>query len=582
MERDRGSWTDSLGTGKSLGLLLLAVLCITVPFAGKAFHLDDTILIRLAQEQLRDPLSLGLPDYGFGGDFFARYHDTHPPLVAVLLALLIRVFGGASETGLHLAFIAFPALGAGSMFFLGRRFTRHPLTASLLLVVTPGFMVMSQSVMTDVPSLSLWLAAIAAYVFGADRDDFRLLVLAGAFMALAMLTTYQSFSLIPLLLLYAILARRIRLRTLLPLAAALAAFAGVFAFYYLVTGGPPKLSYSIGVSMEPSFVANKVLSAVSVLGGAIVFPAMLAVGLLKGRKEYLYLALVLAALLALFLLRGPSGQYTVVSAVLQAVFYAGGILVVYRLVNTGIDAVLSGSLGSKPQSEPGEERKVRVAKTGERRTHADTAGDTKDGDTIFLVLWFLGVLTYCILLLPYASTRYLLPFFPPVILLFLRFAESIFPARSAWTRFAVAAVALTALAGLAAAVADFQLSGVYRDFARSEAQSLQAGGRRLWFAGEFGLRYYLEEQGARYLTRTEDTPAPGDHVILSHDLIAYYLSSELKQRLVLERSVPFPTSWPVRDEDRGSRAGFYDQFHGNLPWSLSASPIETIDIYVVR
>lgn len=35
-------------------------------------------------------------------------------------------------------------------------------------------------------------------------------------------------------------------------------------------------------------------------------------------------------------------------------------------------------------------------------------------------------------------------------------------------------------------------------------------------------------------------------------------------------------------EDRGSQAIFYDQFHGNLPWSLSTAPKETIDIYKVR
>lgn len=296
----------------------------------------------MAQEQLKDPLSLGLPDYGFGGDFFSRYYDTHPPLITGYLTLLIKAFGGASETVLHLGFIIFPALAAVSMFFLARRFTDSPLVAALLLIITPGFMVMSQSIMTDVPALSLWLAAIAAHIYALDRDDNKLLVLASAFLALAVFTTYQSFSLIPLLLLYAFLKRRITVRNLLPLGVALIMFAGVFIYYYTVTGGPPKLSYAIGLNLAPSFIANKILSSVSVLGGAIGFPVILTVGLLRGKREYLYFAAVLATLLIFFLFKTDTGQYTTVSAILQAVFYAAGVLIIYRFINEGIDAALSG------------------------------------------------------------------------------------------------------------------------------------------------------------------------------------------------------------------------------------------------
>lgn len=166
--------------------------------------------------------------------------------------------------------------------------------------------------------------------------------------------------------------------------------------------------------------------------------------------------------------------------------------------------------------------------------------------------------------------------------MFVRYARTVFPEWRQWTRFAAAAVACTAIAGLATSIADYRLSGVYRDFAQTVSPTLQADNHRIWFAGEFGLRYYLEESGAKYLTRTDNSPVAGDQVILSHDLIAYYLSDDLKKRLVFERNISYPASWPVRVEDRESRAGFYDQFHGNLPYSLSAEPIESIDIYTVN
>lgn len=76
--------------------------------------------------------------------------------------------------------------------------------------------------------------------------------------------------------------------------------------------------------------------------------------------------------------------------------------------------------------------------------------------------------------------------------------------------------------------------------------------------------------------------AAGDQVVLSHGLIAYFISDDLKNRLQFERSVDYPSAWPIRIEDPGSQAGFYDQFHGYLPYSLSSDPIETIDIYRVK
>ncbi|MHB8923505.1 MAG: ArnT family glycosyltransferase, partial [Thermoleophilia bacterium] len=394
----QGAEARAPATRTSLAWLLLAVGGITLPFIYKAFHLDDTIFIRLAQQMLRDPLAPGLADHGFGGDFFPLYIDTHPPLIAGYLAVLLKLFGGASEAGLHLGFIIFPALAAVAMFWLARRFTDSPLTAALLLVVTPGFMVMSESIMTDIPALALWLAAIAAFIYAVDGADRRLLLLATVFLTLAVWTTYQSFSLIPLLLLYILLKRRATAVNLAPLAAALTAFGGIFLFYYLATGGPPKLSYSIGLNLDPDFIANKILSSVSVIGGAIVFPLVLVAGLLKGKKEYAVFSALCAAILLYFFSRVSSGQYTVIAAILQAVFYSAGILTIYRIYDSGADAIFprSGSTGASTTAQ----------------------------DNIFLILWIGGVLVYNILLLPYASTRYLLPLFPPVILMFVGFARS--------------------------------------------------------------------------------------------------------------------------------------------------------------
>lgn len=544
--------TRILGTNLSLALLIFVVLLITLPFIGKAFHLDDTFFVWLAEEKLNDPLALGLPDHGYEGNFFSLYLDTHPPLLASYMALLIWMFGGTTEVGLHLGFLIFPALAAVSMFFLAKRFTDSPVVAALLLIVTPGFMVMSQSVMTDVPALSLWLATVASYVYAVDAGRKKLLIVAGVFSSLAILTTYQSFSLIPLLLLYALIKRRGTFINMVPLGAASTVFGAIILFYYLATGGPPKLSYSFGINMDPAFVARKFLSIVSVLGGALVFPAFLVVGMLKNKREYLSFAALVVFLFLVILIQITAGNYTPISGILQVIFYSAGILVVFKLLTGKADANLSDNQSAI------------------------------EGDSVFLALWVLGVAAYSVILLPYASTRYLLPLFPPVILLFIRYARALFPDIKRWSRFAIVTVVVTATAGLAVSIADYQLSGIYRDFAATYPQKLKSEDHNIWFAGEFGLRYYLEANSARYLTRQDNSPVPGDYVVLSHELIAYFISDELKERLQLQQTVEYPANWPIRIQDVGSLAGFYDQFHGNLPYSISSGPIESIDIYVVK
>ncbi|MDO8736674.1 MAG: glycosyltransferase family 39 protein, partial [Thermoleophilia bacterium] len=509
-----------------LVLLVLVAVGITLPFIFKAFHMDDTVFVWLGQEKLNEPFALGLADHGYEGNFFSLYMDTHPPLLTSYLSLLIWIFGGPSEAGMHIGFLIFPLLAAVSMFYLGRRFTDSPLFAALLLIVTPGFMVMAQSVMTDVPALSLCLAAIAAFVYAIDRGDRqnRLLVAAGICTSLAILTTYQSLSLLPLLFVYALLRRQVTIRNMTPLAAGLAVFAAIVFYYLVATGNLPKLSYSFGVSLTPSFIANKILSIVSVMGGAIIFSVMLAIGMLKGKKEYLAFIALFGLILIFFLNKSSSGEYTLASGILEAVFYSAGLLALYRFFNAGADTVF-----------------------------ADDRSD-KDRDDIFLVLWIAGVLFYSILLLPYASTRYLLPLFPPAVLMFVRYARGIIRDKKWWKRFAITTVAFTAAAGLAVSTADYQLAGVYRDFAAAEGKQLREDGRQLWFAGEFGLRYYLEAEGGRYLTKTDNSPEAGDRVVLSHGLIAYFISDELKNRLQLERSVDYPSAWPVRVEDPLSQA----------------------------
>ena len=91
------------------------------------------------------------------------------------------------------------------MWSLARRFSPHPLWATLLFVVTPAFVINGNSLEADIPFLAFWMAGVALFV--AERYAFAALAL-----ALASLAAYQAIFLVPILAVYAwLFARRSRL-----------------------------------------------------------------------------------------------------------------------------------------------------------------------------------------------------------------------------------------------------------------------------------------------------------------------------------------------------------------------------------
>ena len=121
-------------------MVLAFVLFITLPFAGQALHVDDAIFWDFAKLNLESPLQQDLPEYRLMGVEIPNWRDTHPPLDQLYMSAIMRATGSDQELPLHLGFIIFPAIAGVSMYFLARRFTRHAIIATLLLLATPAFM----------------------------------------------------------------------------------------------------------------------------------------------------------------------------------------------------------------------------------------------------------------------------------------------------------------------------------------------------------------------------------------------------------------------------------------------------------
>lgn len=532
-------------------IVIMLTLLMTLPFVGRPFDMDDIIFLKLAEARQEQPLQLELRDFEFFGVFNESFIDTHPPLVSLYLALMMML-GGSSEVWLHLSFLVFTVAAALAMYFLARRFTRHAMLASLLLIATPGFAVMSHSLMSDIPGLAFWLAATALYVYGLDGRSPLLMVLSSLMLSLGIFTSYQVLGALVLLFVYALLRRRLSLLTILPLVFPLVLFAGFAAWHLTATGSLPGLSHIHYVQQEPlapAVVLEKMVALICVVGGAIVFPLVLLRVLMIRKRDAAVFALLFMPVFiyeAVLLFTGRSGF---AEALLMPLFLALGLLYLGN-------AFLAG---------------------GRRFFSASHETRAKGG---VLMLWIAGVALAVLFLLPYSSVKYLLPAFPPLVLLFVWMVEDRFDADRV-RKVLLTAVIATAALGALVSLSDYELAASKRFFAEEYGigygGEAEATGNRLWFSSEFGVRYYMEKQGSRELSERSQVK-DGDLVVLPM-IAGSRIPAEFEKRLTLVDSISLNSLWPVRVTDHRAGAGFYGSRWGPLPYSLSTGSLDEYHVY---
>ena len=539
-------------------LLIVAafVLLITVPFLNQPFHMDDPGFIEYARARQDAPLEMQLHDYVFFGVRNETFFDTHPPLVSAYIATLMYVSGGESELLFHGAFLIFPLLAGISMYFLARKFTRHSLLGTLLLMGTPGIIVMSHTVMSDVPGISFWLATVALYVYGLERRSLGLMALCGITMTLGIFTSYQVLSVIPLLFVYAAVRRELSILALLPFMLPISSFASYMVWHTVATGSLPRFSYGEGAPMAWYSMVQKGTSVLVTLAAATIFFGILyRVLIVKVWDYYVYVVLLLPIAVSI-ISQYLRGFFSAPSAVLVILLMPLGMIFIYQIYAEGWE-----------------------------RLRAERDRPRALAKTLLLLLWLTGVLFYVVVLMPYSSVRYLLPLFPPLVLLFVNLVETRFAGSEARVHnILLAAVVSTTALGLLVAAADLELARANRDVSQNEVRDLggmlAAEGKHLWFAGEFGLRYYMEEGGYQELP-LDKLPDEGDMIIQSPLGNWRAFSEELDHRLELYERIDYGGYIPVRVTSHRSNAGFYGSHWGILPFSLSTDEVEEYLVYRV-
>jgi hypothetical protein len=258
---------------RQLIIVALVVLALRLPFLNQALQGDDILYLTEAAHAQIEPLHPKHTGYVFMGRDIDMRGQSHPPLNAWFLALLVAAHKDVSEIPFHAVYILFSLLAALSALVLARRFSPHPMLATLLFLATPAFVINGTSLESDIPFVALWLLATALYVTAVDLGSLPLLLASCCAMALAALTAYQSILLVPILVLYGWKWRSARAAALTPLAIVLA----WNIFERLCTGALPAgvlANYMTIYGFQA--VAQKLKSAVALTGHLawLVFPAL--------------------------------------------------------------------------------------------------------------------------------------------------------------------------------------------------------------------------------------------------------------------------------------------------------------------
>ncbi len=285
-----------MGTRLALVSIVCFVLLLRLPFLNQAIQGDEVYYLAAAEHALIDPLHPNHAQYVFLGDRVDLRGFPHPPLNAWCLALLLAIFGDVHEIPFHAAYVLFSLMAALAMWSLARRFSPHPVWATLLFLVVPAFVVNGNSLESDLPFLAFWMAGVACFVAGRWMP-------ASLAMVLAALAAFQAVFLTPILMVYVWLCRPKNRTAWLVTLVAPATILGWQLFERLQSGTLP-VAVAAGYmnSYGLQALANKVrnAAALSVHACFMIFPALLPGAILLAWKRRDRETAFLAAWIALF------------------------------------------------------------------------------------------------------------------------------------------------------------------------------------------------------------------------------------------------------------------------------------------
>jgi hypothetical protein len=182
------------------------------------------------------------------------------------------------------------------------------------------------------------------------------------------------------------------------------------------------------------------------------------------------------------------------------------------------------------------------------------------------------------------SARYLLPACPPLLLFLIRADEERFGPLIRPRFFYGALIAVQLVLGLVMAQSDYEFAGTVRHEARYFQERYLNKRQPFLFSGEWGFRYYLETMGGEAVAQ-DTTGSPGELVVKSRLCLGLPFDdpdNKLDRSLEQVEARSYSIRSPIRLLDEHSRAGFWSDGWGVLPFWFSREKLDDLYIYRVR
>ncbi len=510
-------------------------LVVTLFNLTKAIHIDDSTYLLIARQILEDPLHPMSGRLVLSGQEIPISTTNQPPLLFYCYALVMAAFG-PSELALHLLLSLFSAAAIVLFHGLARRLCpAHALLLTATFCLGPAFLP-SQNLMTDVPLLAFWLAFFRLLI---DRPSGAwpagAYAAASAVAGAACLVKYPSLVLLPLLA--GVLALRRDWRAAWTPLVALGILAAWSAFNWADYGEIHVLSRESG-GLARGSLPGRGIDWLVALGAVGPFSVLVVPWALRRWRAAVAVAALLV--LAAWLHGRWSAELLPVDATLSRLFFCNGALV---LLCAGASLLT------------------------ERSQHVEPA--------LLLAGWISAAAAFVVLLAPFMAVRHVL-LAAPALLLALGRGVGGRGARG-WM---AAACAATAALGAALAVSDW----VYADLYRTQARALRerfGDDAQLWYLGNWGWRWYAEEQGMRPYLPGRSQLSGGDLVVIPEIPTGPKEVSRRDRRRVRHvYSVTVPSSAATRLRTMRPQpvGGYYGFESPGLPWSLGSEPLEEFTI----
>ena len=543
-----GEMTDQFKV--SILVVVLATVSILVPFIFRPFNMDEPLFLWSAFNIIKHPIDFygfNLNWYGYEAPLYTTMQN--PPFNAYYIALVIRVFG-SSEASLHIAFLV-PAIGASlGAYFLAREFCTKPLTAALVSIATPAFLVPAITIMCDVMMLAFWVWAVFFWVRGIKSNRSLFLFLSAILIFFSTVSKYFGVCLIPLLFLYTLIQKRRIGRWLFFLVIA----ASLILLYEWAT----YLLYGRGLLFQASSYASstrwsekekfpKLLIGLIFTGGGLISVLFFSPFLWSRRS------IVIGFI-----------SFAVVTVILYFAADTSPHLKYFKHAQQGLlfQLMLFATIGMA----------IIILVVADLRRNRDAA-------SVLLFFWVVGTFIFAAYINWTNNIRSILPIAPAFGILIVRRLDT---RKSDIQTISLKKFYYSLVAGLSLALlvswADYTIASASKEAAVGISVKYAKQGHQIWFQGHWGFQYYMQRMGGKPLDEHLSGTVPGDFIVIPFNNCFLWPIND-DQGTLVETIQLQPFKWLAT---MSLEAGFYSNIWGPVPYEFAAVPPETFYILIVK